>query len=80
MKFGNFLWGLKEAYRTGIVRNLDEEDYLTKYLFARMFGWTPEQVDRLSYKDVIVLRKLVEIEQEENEYVMGRKEKVDLGL
>ena len=74
-KFDKFLWDLSDAFRTGIVKNVEEEDALTKYLFAKYFGWTPKQVDELSYRDVLIFRKLIEVEAKEREYMMSKMER-----
>lgn len=71
-KFSSFLWGLEDAFKTGIVKTDEEEDYLTKYLFAKEFGWPPYVVDEMAYKDVIVFRHLIDVDRRNQEYLMSR--------
>ena len=80
LRFNRFIWGLNDAFKTGIVKDFEEERYLTYYLFAKQFGWTPQQVDKLSYKDVVILRKLIEIEAKEREYMMSKMERKEWGM
>jgi len=54
---------------------LEEDDALTKYLFAKYFGWTPKQVEKMSYRDVLIFKKLIEVEAKEKEYMMSKMEK-----
>lgn len=79
-KFSKFLWNLGDAFRTGIVRDIREDDALTKYLFAKYFGWTPEQVDRMSYADVLIFRKLIEVEAKEKELMLSKVERKEFNL
>ena len=79
-KFNRFMWDLGDAFKTGIMKNIEEDDALTKYLFAKYFGWTPEQVDRMSYRDVLIFKKLIEVEAKEREYMMSKMERKEWGV
>ena len=72
-KFFKFLWDLEDAFKTGIVKSDEEEDYLTKYLFAKEFGWPPYVVDAIPYKDVIIFRHLIDVDRKNQENLMSKE-------
>ena len=45
---------------------------LLYYLFAREFGWTPEQVDKLDLRTVMFLKRIIEVVYKEEELAMRR--------
>lgn len=34
---------------------------ITKFIFAKEFGWTPDQVDNMSYKDYIAMSEILSV-------------------
>lgn len=74
-KFREYLFRIEEAYKRKMISRPDEEDAIIKYLFAKYFGWTPEQVGKISYRDVQILKKLMEVDAKEQEIMMSKYER-----
>lgn len=80
LEFDRFLQKLHDAYLGRPVSDSEVDKYMTYYIFAKQFGWTPEQVDKMAYKDVRVFKKLLEIEAKEREYMMSKMERREWGV
>lgn len=69
------LSGLKQALDTGIYKTPEEERFILYYLFAEKFGWTPEQVDRLTLKEKEALLVLIYESYKKQEFELSMMEK-----
>ncbi len=78
--FSRFLIGLEDAFKYGQIKSLEEKDALVKYLFAKQFGWTPRQVDELTYREVEIFLRLIEVEGREKEIQMSKMERRQWGV
>lgn len=54
------------------VGNKELNRMLLYYLFAREFGWTPDQVDELDLRTVMFLKRIIEVVSKEEELAMRR--------
>lgn len=79
-KWDEVLQGIKEAYDTGIVKTTEEWQYIVYYIFAEKFGWTPEQVDRLTLRELDALLMLIQLNAERTKFDLSWSDKKMLKL
>lgn len=73
-EFDKMLWEISDAITKNLPARGEASEYLIKFLFAKEFGWTPEQVDNMAFKDVLVFKHILEIIARERELMLNRNE------